>query len=203
MVELPTLPADQQPVLQAVLRLAQTCEFEVNHTLQVTRLAVRLFEELQPLHALGATQRAWLVYAGILHDIGWIEGWKDHHKVSLRIILNTPMLSFSNKERLIIGSIARYHRKSLPDLSHDHFAALSEPERAQVVVLASFLRLADALDHSHQQRVRDVRCKITHKKIILTCSLNGSTGEVPDAVRLKSDLLELAFERKFFVEGLV
>jgi exopolyphosphatase/guanosine-5'-triphosphate,3'-diphosphate pyrophosphatase len=203
LVELPNLPADQQPVLRSVLRLAQTCEFEVNHTIQVTRLAVRLFEELQALHQLGETQRAWLVYAGILHDIGWIEGWQDHHKVSLRIILTTPMLTFTNKERLIIGSIARYHRKSLPDLSHDHYAALAETERAQVLVLASFLRLADALDHSHQQRVRDVFCKITHKKILISCTLNDLTGETADAVHLKSDLLELAFERKVLFEGLV
>ncbi len=203
MVDLPSLPADQQPILQAVLRLAQTCEFEVNHTLQVTRLAVRLFEGLQSLHTLGETQRAWLVYAGILHDIGWIEGWKEHHKVSLRIILNTPMLTFTNKERLIIGSIARYHRKALPDGSHDHFAALSEAERTEVMVLASFLRVADALDHSHQQRVREVFCKITRKKIILTCTANGSIAEEAHPVLLKSDLLERTFERKVFTEGLV
>jgi exopolyphosphatase/pppGpp-phosphohydrolase len=203
LVDLPVLPADQQPVLQSVLRLAQTCEFEVNHTFQVTLLAARLFDELLPLHDLGEVQRAWLIFAGILHDIGWIEGWKEHHKVSLRIILTTPMLTFTNKERLIIGSIARYHRKSLPDATHDHFAALSQAERAQVMALAGFLRLADALDHSHQQRVRDITCKITHKKILVSCLLNGSLGEELAAVRQKSDLLEQTFERKLFFTGLV
>jgi len=203
LVELPPLPAGQQPVLRSVLRLAQTCEFEVNHTFQVTYLAARLFEDLLPLHDLGETQRAWLIYAGILHDIGWIEGWKEHHKVSLRIILTTPMLTFTNKERLIIGSIARYHRKSLPDAAHDHFAALTAAERAQVVILAGFLRLADALDHSHQQRVRDLSCKITHKKILITCVLTATASEVADAVRLKSDLLEQTFERKVIFTGLV
>lgn len=97
MVDRPTLPPDQQPVLQAVLRLAQTCEFEVNHTWQVTHLALRLFDELQELHNLSQNERSWLIYAGILHDIGWIEGWKEHHKVTLRIILTTPMLPFRIK----------------------------------------------------------------------------------------------------------
>jgi exopolyphosphatase/pppGpp-phosphohydrolase len=203
MVDLPILPPDQQPVLQAVLRLAQTCEFEVTHTLQVTHLAVRLFDDLQPLHQLGQTERSWLVYAALLHDIGWIEGWKEHHKVSLRIILTTPMLPFSNKERLLIGSIARYHRKSLPVIKHDHFAALSPDEREKVKVLAGLLRLADALDHSHQQRIRDIRCKVGAKKISIVCTVNQDAAEEKAAIQEKSDLLQHSLQRAIVIEGLV
>jgi exopolyphosphatase/pppGpp-phosphohydrolase len=203
LAELPILTEKDQPTLQAVIRLAQTCEFEVNHTLQVTHLALRLFDGLHSLHKLGETERAWLAYAGILHDIGWIEGWKEHHKVSLRIILTTPMLPFSNKERLIIGSIARYHRKSLPDTAHDHFAALSQSERTRVLALAGCLRLADALDHSHQQRVRDVSCKIGRKKIVVICELNGIPAGEIEEVQAKCDLMERAFKRKVVFEGLV
>ena len=89
--------------LTAVIQLAQTCDYDSSHTSQVTRLALRLFDQLQPLHNLGTQERDRLHYAGLLHDIGWIEGWREHHKVALRIILDTPMLPFSNKERLIIG----------------------------------------------------------------------------------------------------
>ncbi len=203
MADLPPLPAEQQPILSLVLRLARTCEFEVSHTYQVTFLANRLFEELRSLHGLGEVERSWLVYAGILHDIGWIEGWNDHHKVSLRIILTTPMLPFTNKERLVIGSIARYHRKSLPDLKHDHFATLAPHERWTVSILAAFLRLADALDHTHQQRVSDLHCRVTAKKITITCSASpASPEESVDAIE-KSDLLERTFQRKVFFEGLV
>ncbi len=80
--------------ISAVLELAQTCEFDSSHTHQVARLSLRLFDQLQPLHDLSGKERDWLHYAALLHDIGWIEGWKDHHKVSLRIILDTPLLPF-------------------------------------------------------------------------------------------------------------
>ena len=46
--------------LRAVLQLAQDCEYEVEHTHQVTRLALRLFDELEHLHGLGAEERFWL-----------------------------------------------------------------------------------------------------------------------------------------------
>ncbi len=203
MSDLPPLPPEQQPNLEAVLRLARTCEVEVGHTYPVTHLAVCLFEDLQPLHKLGPTQRAWLIYGALLHDIGWIEGWRNHHKVTLRIILTTPMLTFSNKERLIIGSIARYHRKGLPDLKHDHYAALNPDERRVVNVLAACLRLADALDHSHQQRVSGLHCHVSGRKIVVECAASGPCPvEAADAAE-KSDLLARAFHRKVIVKGLV
>lgn len=202
MVNLPILPPDQQAILQTVLRLAQTCEYEVEHTSQVTFLAVRLFDELHTLHHLGQRERAWLVYASLLHDIGWIEGWKNHHKVSLRIILATSMLPFDNKERLIIGSIARYHRRSLPDLSHDHYSALLPAQRHAVDILAGCLRLADGLDRSHQQRIKDLHCKVTRKKILVVCETAQPGVEEIEASRAKRNLLELATARAVEITGL-
>lgn len=202
MADLPLLSPEQGPILATVLRLARTCEAEVSHTTQVTFLANRLFEGLRSLHHLGEVERAWLVYAGILHDIGWIEGWENHHKVSLRIILTTPMLPFTNKERLVIGSIARYHRKSLPQMKHDHFAALAPADRRTVTMLASFLRLADALDHSHQQRIGDIHCRATARKITISCTTGLPAVEEWISARAKCDLLEATFDRKVFFEGL-
>ncbi len=191
-MSLPNSPS----TLTAVIQLAQTCDYDASHTNQVTRLALRLFDQLQPLHNLGPEARDWLHYAGLLHDIGWIEGWKEHHKVALRIILDTPLLPFSNKERLIIGSIARYHRKALPDIKHDHFAALSEEERHVVEVLASMLRLADGLDSTHQRRVRDLECRVTEKKITSQGMVQGEAIEEETAAEGRSDLMSRVFGRK-------
>lgn len=181
--------------LNEVLQLAQTCEYDASHTHQVARLSLRLFDELEPLHQLGPAARDWLHYAALLHDIGWIEGWKEHHKVSLRIILTTPMLNFSNKDRFIVGSIARYHRKALPSLKHDHYATLSPEERRVVDVLAGILRLADGLDGSHQVRVRDLAVKITQKKIAVRVSTQSENKEDEKTAGEKADLLSLAFNR--------
>jgi exopolyphosphatase/guanosine-5'-triphosphate,3'-diphosphate pyrophosphatase len=151
------LTAEQIQALELVNNLAQTCTHEFDHAKHVTYLALRLFDELLHLHQLGAEQRFWLQCAGLLNDIGWVEGWKEHHKASLQIILSTPLLPFSGKERLIIGSIARYHRRALPDLKHDHYKALEPDEREIVNKLAALLRLADGLDSTHLRRVRDIK----------------------------------------------
>lgn len=185
--------------LQAALKLAQTCDYEADHTLHVTYLALRLFDETQSLHHLGQEERLWLNCAAILHDIGWIEGRKSHNKVTLRIILTTPLLPFSNKERLIIGSIARYHRKALPTNEHDHFAALVPGDQQIVRILSAFLRLGDGLDQAHAGRVRDLTCKISAKKISLNCAVKTPASDEDLNAINKKDLFEQVFNRKLTV----
>jgi exopolyphosphatase/pppGpp-phosphohydrolase len=180
--------------------LAQMCEYEADHSHHVARLALRVFDELRPLHKLGQRERFWLHCAAILHDIGWIEGWKSHHKVSMRIILSTPMLPFDSTERLVIGSAARYHRRALPDMKHDNIAALGPDERRIALVLAACLRFADGLDQTHQSRVRDVSCKITAKKITFYCNLRIPAPDEALSAAKKSDLLAQIFERKIVVD---
>jgi len=187
-------------VMSAVIDLARTCESEYDHVTHVARLTLRLFDGLKDLHTYGKNDRFLLQCAAILHDIGWVEGWRNHHKTALRIILETPLLPFSNQERLLIGSIARYHRKALPIISHDHFAALTIEDRKRVQVLASFLRLADGLDRTHCGKIRDVDCKIVKDKIKIKCISAFPAREELEGGIEKSDLLSLVFDKEVFIK---
>jgi exopolyphosphatase/pppGpp-phosphohydrolase len=194
--------------LQAVLKLAQSCEYDAQHSHQVARLALRLFDELRAVHGLGPQQRLWLQYAALLHDTGMIEGKKGHHKASLRIILDSPILPFGKTERRIIGSVARYHRGALPRERHRHFSRLKPATRRVVRILAAILRLANALDHSHQDVVQDIVCDLSPKRILVRCTAQQTTSpesQPPaEAERLnalrRGDLLEQVFERQLAVE---
>jgi exopolyphosphatase/guanosine-5'-triphosphate,3'-diphosphate pyrophosphatase len=185
--------------LPIVLNLAETCGFEVAHTCQVTRLTLTLFNQLVEMHRLGLSEKFWLEAAAILHDIGWVDGWRGHHKSSLRIILQTPMLPFTNRERLAIGSIARYHRKALPVEQHDHFNALSFHDRQVVKMLSAILRVADGLDTTHQSLVKDVSVKVTTRKIDITCQVQLPITEEPKMELKKTDLMELVFNKRVAV----
>ncbi len=166
------------------------------HTVQVVRFSLMLFDQLVPIHGLDQQARGYLEAAAWLHDIGYAEGYKGHHKKALEFILNTPELSLDNKERLIIGSIARYHRKALPSVAHDHFAALSPVERQLVSRLAALLRIADGLDRTHQGKIDNFRVEIGEKKVILYCEAEGSALLEEDTALKKADLFEKTFRRK-------
>jgi exopolyphosphatase/pppGpp-phosphohydrolase len=185
--------------LPVVQRLAETCSYEASHTHQVTRLALRVFDQMKSNHHLGATERFWLEAAAILHDIGWVDGWRGHHKSSLRIILQTSMLPFSNRERLVIGSVARYHRKALPDEQHDHYNALSFHDRQVVKVISAILRVSDGLDTSHQSLVKDIIVKCTPRKISMSCLVDLPAQAEQKMAEEKADLMELVFNRKVVI----
>jgi hypothetical protein len=185
--------------LRAVLRLARDCDYEREHTHHVTHLALRLFDELEPLHRLGAAERFWLRCGSLLHDIGWIEGQKSHHKTSLHLILGAPELPLDERERFIVGSVARYHRGALPKDKHDHFAALSPVDQRVVTILAAILRVADGLDRTHANVVDDLRCALSRHKIVVDCVARGNAEPERERTLAKGDLLERAFGRQLTV----
>jgi len=170
------------------------------HSDTVRMLALKLFDKLSDLHSLGEEERYWLECAAILHDIGWSQGPKGHHKSSLKLILNEQEFPFTSDERYLIGSIARYHRKANPKDSHYHFAALSPENKAKVRVLASFIRIADGLDASHAAVVTDFDPEIDSDCVTLVCFVTDDTSLESESVRKKKDLFESVIGRKLIVQ---
>ncbi|NUL82594.1 MAG: HD domain-containing protein [Armatimonadetes bacterium] len=183
----------------AVLRLAELCRYEEEHSQQVARLADLLFQQTSELHDLGEQEQEQLRIAAILHDIGWIDGKKGHHKRSLKIILASAILPFDSRLRLIIGSIARYHRRATPKKKHDHFAALQADDQEIVRKLSAILRVADALDYSHGSLVRSLETEIQSDAVVLKVqALGDEQGELESLAR-KSNLFVKTFGRQLVV----
>jgi exopolyphosphatase/guanosine-5'-triphosphate,3'-diphosphate pyrophosphatase len=141
---------------RSVIELAERCGYRPEHAGQVARLALAIFDATTRRHELGAREREWLEYAALLHDIGGHIGYEDHHKHSYYLIRHGGLRGFEPEEVLVIGLVARYHRKATPKKGHDGFSDLSRGRRADVRLLAAILRLAEALDRSHTQTVRRV-----------------------------------------------
>jgi exopolyphosphatase/pppGpp-phosphohydrolase len=190
----------QDPRLAGVLRLARECKYEQGHTHQVTRLALELFDQLRPLHRLGERERFWLQCAGLLHDIGWIEGQQKHHKTALRIILNSPLEGFADRQRQIIGCIARYHRRAEPKARHEPYGSLPDQDRQVVRTLAAILRVADSLDVTHEDRVRDLKCHVGRDEVVIDCATTGPLVEELRQILKKGGLFEKVFGRKLGIQ---
>src|SRR5690349_19709827 len=143
---------------EEILGLMHARENKPLHVQHVSSLALQLFDGLTPLHGLGLRERLLLEAAAHLHDIGHSEGFSPagHHKESARLIREHPWQHFSRPDVEVIAQVSRYHRKSIPDMSHDEFRDLPSPERRITQVLAGILRLADSLDRTHEHRVTAV-----------------------------------------------
>jgi exopolyphosphatase/guanosine-5'-triphosphate,3'-diphosphate pyrophosphatase len=101
---------------------------------------------------------------------------------------------FSEAERHIIGNVARYHRGAPPKERHPDYAALGAPDRETVCRLAAILRVADALDRSHDNRVQDLRCVREGQLIDLQLHSAHPCDDEIRAAELRSDLFEQVFD---------
>jgi exopolyphosphatase/guanosine-5'-triphosphate,3'-diphosphate pyrophosphatase len=143
-------------VLHSAMSLGEKYSFDRNHATCVMDLCTALFRELQPEHQLDARYGVLLKVAAILHEIGSFVSNRSHHKHSMYLIMNSDVFGISRDDMLLVALVARYHRRSLPRITHEGFAQLDREMRVVVSKLAAILRVADALDRSHSQRIRDL-----------------------------------------------
>jgi exopolyphosphatase/guanosine-5'-triphosphate,3'-diphosphate pyrophosphatase len=145
---------------RSVLRLATQMDEDPDHSAQVARLALELFDATLDRHGLGDDSREVLEAAALLANIGLFVSHAGHHKHSYYVIRNSEMLTgFTDREIELIAQVARYHRKSAPRRKHPEFAALDRDDQQRVRVLAGILRVAVGLDRNHAARVESVAAR--------------------------------------------
>jgi exopolyphosphatase/guanosine-5'-triphosphate,3'-diphosphate pyrophosphatase len=187
------------PRRRSVLDLARRCDWHQAHSEHVAALTLKLFDELRPLHGLGASERELIEYGAMLHDIGWHIGRKSHHKHSMYLIANGDLKEFSPEEIQIIANIARYHRKAMPKKSHKGYAELSSHSRRIVDVGAALLRIADGLDRSHASVIQSVNCKIGDRKFKCTVTAKSDAEFEIWGARRKMDMFNSVFGKEMTI----
>ena len=171
------------------------------HARHVVYLSTQLFDATRPLHHLDERALILLQRAALLHNTGMMIEARRHHKHSFRLIKETQLPDLSDKERHEVACIARYHRRALPSKDHDEFATLSRLARKRVSLLASLLRIADALDYSHDGRVQRLAadpslCNEQVWTVDLWVRPLADLDEELAHAHEKADLFEKVFDRK-------
>lgn len=194
-------PAEAAALNETCLRLGRRYQFDEAHGALVARLAVKLFDDLAARHRLGQRDRILLHAAAVLHDIGDFIRYESHHKHSYYLISNSDLMGITPAERAIVANVARYHRKSTPQLDHDNFRALNPKDRGKVKTMAAILRIADALDREHRGKVTDVAARVEAESLVLDVS--GAPGRELEewTVRAKAGLFKEAFGLELRVAG--
>ncbi len=166
---------------RSVRRLAERCHFEEQHSLQVQRLALQLFDAIG--HRIGSSpqDRQTLSDASLLHDIGYHISYDDHHKHSYYLIMHAELLGMPPSEKLVIANVARYHTGAPPRKKHENYARLDRAHRARVLRLSALLRLADGFDRGHGSAVERLRVRWTDRGLRIT----PVPREANDALRLE------------------
>jgi exopolyphosphatase / guanosine-5'-triphosphate,3'-diphosphate pyrophosphatase len=147
----------ERQVLASADALGVKYRYDRAHGRHVAMLSTKLFDALAAEHSLGGRERLLLQVAALLHDIGVFVSLRAHHKHSQYLLSSSQIFGLTDNETAMVANIARYHRRGLPQKSHLPYVALDAPDRLIVNKLSAILRIGNALDAEHLQKVTDVR----------------------------------------------
>lgn len=149
----PWLKVIEDQVFSLVETLSKRYRSETRHVQAVAELSLLVFDKMSKIHGLGKEERNLLRGAAILHDVGKFINLRRHYYYSYRLIVSFDIIGFSDREKAIMGNIVYYHSNGIPSDGQYHFARLAKKDKVTVAKLAAIIRLADALDCSHRQKV--------------------------------------------------
>jgi exopolyphosphatase/guanosine-5'-triphosphate,3'-diphosphate pyrophosphatase len=184
----------------SVVNLAARYAVEGEHTRHVAALATDLFDQLAAagLHEGDPVERELLWAAAVLHDIGMAVDYDDHHRHTRYLVLNGGLPGFTPREVALIAQAARYHRKGMPTFGE--LAPLMEKgDAARLDRCATLLRLAEGLERSRDQTVREVAAHLENGTVRLELLADGDVRVPRWAAAREEALFERAFGRRLAV----
>jgi len=169
--------------------------YHAEHAEQVAKLALSLFDQLRPLHEMGADLRLTLELGALLHDVGHFVNHKAHHRHGEYLVRNGDLPELRGWKRDMVGALVRYHNsKSEPQLEHPSYAALEGERRRHARILTSLLRIAEKLESEHAQKIEGVDVQISgHKAIFHMRATDGTRLDLTGLER-KAEMFEKEFQ---------
>jgi len=176
--ELPAGEVLARAALEKMRTWAAFLDPDDKHAQLVTTLALQIYDGLvrDGILAESELSRRILEAAAVMHDVG---RGKDgnHRKRGYRLIRNLkPPVGWSEEYLQCVAIVAHYHGGGLPPSNHPIFAGLPAQRRSELMPLAGVLRLANALDDLHDQRITSVA--VARRKDVLTIQAQGLPGAV-------------------------
>jgi CHAD domain-containing protein len=184
------LPQGNQVQTLATRRMklwAHRLDPDFAHSERVTKLALQLYDGLlrwgwEPaIETISA--RASLFAAGLLHDVGKSEGQKKHQKASLDLIReHGSPLGWNADDLQRAAIVARFHRGALPTRRHKKVRGLLPDDQKASIQLAAILRLANALDATHDGHIQKLQVVDANAKKDGSTRNGGRAAMVPALV---------------------
>ena len=189
----------ERQVLASAEAVGHRFAFDRAHGHHVAMLATRLFDELREEHGLSDRERLLLQTASILHDVGIYISLRSHHKHSQYLLAASQIFGLSDEETAVVSNVARYHRGRSPQQSHLPYVALDRGDRLLVTKLAAILRVANALDAEHLQKIQNLRLARGENSWVLELEGAGDLTMEQMVAKARTDMFVEVFGRQLVI----
>ena len=159
----------ENDILVAAHNIAKRYSTGKDHIKGTTELALAIFDSMKKVHGMGDRERLLLQIAVQLHDCGKYISMGDVAECSYRIIMATEIIGLSTEERQIIANAVRYNTTEF--VYYQEIAGEIGMDRSVYLLIAkltAILRIANAMDRSHYQKVKNMKAVLKDRTLLLT-----------------------------------
>lgn len=159
----------QEDIISASRSLADRYECNTKHQENIEQTALKIFDAVKRPQNMTRHDRLLLQIAVILHNCGSYINLNDVGENSYKIIMSTELIGISHKERMIVASVVRYLHEYFPEYQ-EISDAFEREDYIKIAKLNAILRLADAMDRSHQQKFQQITTSVQNRELTITGS---------------------------------
>ena len=161
--------------------LAKRYRGNSKHTTVVEKNVLMIFDAIKSLSGLSERDRLLVQIAAILHNIGKFINMKNSDVATYNIISSSEIIGISHDERMLVAEMSNI----------DTEESIYNKRDIRLAKLSAILQMANALDRSHKQKIKDYSLKLDDNKLILEIRYMGD---------LSLEMLSFNSHRDFFRE---
>ncbi len=159
-------------VICASRSIAKRYKCDKKHIELVEKMALEIFDASVMVSGLTERDRLILRLAAILHEVGKFVDAKNHNNAAYSLIRYTDLIGINSTELDIVALVVRLYPKENP-YSDRFYSQLPPDTKVVVSKLTAMLRIADALDASHKQKIKKMSAQLVHKVLTIVCEVSS------------------------------
>lgn len=178
-----------EELVRAAKNVAKRYKSSKKHIDFVEKTALEIFDASSKLSGMKKRDRLLLQLSAILHEVGKFVHAKDHNNAAYSLIEYTDLIGLNSDELDTIATVVRLYPSSNP---YDDYNYQNLPANKKVLVskLTAMLRIADALDSSHRQKVKSLSANLQPDRLYVLCDSVNDMSFEEWSFEHRSDLFE-------------
>ncbi len=168
--------------------------------------ASAIFDAAKKVHGRGNREKLLLRLSVLLHDVGKYISCNGVADSNYNIIMANEIIGLSHAEREMVALITKYNTVPFP--SYNEISVVSSITIEQYLIvseLTAIVRLANALDRSHLQKVKNIRAAWKDQALTITLHVNRDytleRGSIDEKLDFFGEVFGLLPELKVRREG--
>ena len=157
----------ENDILVTSKNIAKRYSSSKSHIQGTMNLCLNIFDSMKKVHGMGKRERLLIQIAALLHDCGKYISMGNVSECSYQIIMSTEIIGLSSLERKMIAYAVRYNTTAF--VYYDEIqmlgAGLDRESYIKIAKMTAILRLANAMDRSHCQKVKGIKTVLKDREL--------------------------------------